>query len=203
MSSSDEWLKSLLYIYTMEYYDSAWIRNRIKKIQIQEDSNWLMYITLIYNYKYMYINICLYYVFIYVCVDTCMYAVYVDHDSRKRILRREDLLKCLFILFICVPVWKYVYTCVWGACALGSCGGQRWILSVLSYHSLPCSLEAGSLIEIGCRLVSSKPPRSSCLCPTQDWLTYVQPLLAFYGGAGDLNLSPHACTAELPPQKRS
>lgn len=110
-------MKSVLYIYTMEFYDSAWIRNRIKKIQIQEDSNWLMYITLIYNYKYMYINICIYYVFIYVCVDTCMYTVHVDHDSRKRILRREDLLKCLFILFICVPLWKYVCTCVWCACA--------------------------------------------------------------------------------------
>lgn len=50
----------------------------------------------------------------------------------------------------CVRVGVYV-------CVVGDTRGRRMTLCVLIYHSLLYFLKKGSLIELGARLVASKP----------------------------------------------
>lgn len=70
-------------------------------------------------------------------------------------------------------------------------------IDVLRYYSQPYSPDTGSHWT-GARVLASKPPGSTCLCPNSggaglpvcSWLK-----LDFCVGPGDLNLGPQACTA--------
>lgn len=99
---------------------------------------------------------------------------------------------------MCMCVW--VYACI----VYAGCGSQRKTLGVLLYHSPPYFLETGSFNDPGtchlgfwlCRQPASPGNPPTFALPAVPGLGVLPcPFLAFYIGAGHLNMDPHAYRA--------
>jgi hypothetical protein len=96
------------------------------------------------------------------CVGMCIYAC---------VCSRVSLCVCMCI---CMCMCLYACMCLWWMCGqVYMFRGQRRMSGVLIHHSLPYSLETGSLTEHGARLAVWGPLTTLLFPPWQCWYLQV------------------------------